>query len=109
MATDQALHGLDNLELGGQESSASRLSRKAWAATWPKLLAIALVLGAWELFYLSNFHGDSASHLVVGPVQGIKNLWDQLTHGQLLAAVGTTMQRAVVSYALSVLVGVAVG
>ena len=109
MATDQALHGLDNLELSGQESSASRLSRKAWAATWPKLLAIALVLGAWQLFYLSNFHGDSADHLVTGPVQGIKNLWDQLAHGQLLAAVGTTMERAVVSYALSVLVGVVVG
>ena len=109
MATDQALHGLDNLELSGQESSAGRLSRKAWAATWPKLLAIALVLGAWELFYLSNFHGDSASHLVVGPVQGIQNLWDQLAHGQLLAAVGTTMERAVVSYALSVVVGVIVG
>jgi len=109
MVTDQALLGLDNLELSGQQSSASRLSRKAWAATWPKLLAIALLLGAWQLFYLSNFHGDSTSHLVVGPVQGIKNLWDQLAHGQLLAAIGTTMERALVSYALSVLVGVIVG
>jgi len=109
MVTDQALLGLDNLELSGQQSSASRLSRKAWAATWPKLLAIALVLGAWQLFYLSNFHGDSADHLVVGPVDGLKNLWDQLAHGQLLSAIGTTMESAVVGYALSVLVGVIVG
>jgi NitT/TauT family transport system permease protein len=112
MATDQALHGLDNLELSplaSMESTPSRLARKAWAGTWPKLLAIALVLVAWQLFYLSNFHGDTSSHLVAGPVDGIKNLWAQLLHGQLLAAIGTTMERAVVGYALSVLVGVVVG
>jgi len=112
MATDQALHGLDSLEIGplaSQESAARRLARRSWAATWPKLLAAALVLGAWQLFYLSNFHGDTASHLVTGPVQGLKNLWDQLTGGQLPAAIGTTMERAVVGYALSVLVGVIVG
>jgi NitT/TauT family transport system permease protein len=112
MATDQALHGLDNLELGPlgrQERTPARLARKAWAGTWPKLLAVALVLVAWQLFYLSNFHGDTADHLVTGPVDGIKNLWDQLTHGQLLAAIGTTLERAVVGYALSVVVGVIVG
>jgi NitT/TauT family transport system permease protein len=112
MATDQALHGLDNLELSplaSVESRWSRFTRKGWAGTWPKLLAIALVLVAWQLFYLSNFHGDTSSHLVAGPVTGLENLWDQLLHGQLLAAIGTTMERAVVGYALSVLVGVVVG
>ena len=112
MVTDQALHGLDSLELGplpSQERTARRLARKAWAGTWPKALAVVLVLLAWQLFYLSNFHGDSADHLVVGPVEGLKNLWDQLAHGQLLAAIGTTMESAVVGYALSVLVGVIVG
>ncbi len=47
MATDQALHGLDNLELsplGSQESAGSRFARKAWGATWPK--ALAVVAGA---------------------------------------------------------------
>jgi NitT/TauT family transport system permease protein len=112
MATDQALHGLDRLELiplSGRESRLLRLGRRLWAAAWPKLLAIALVLVAWQLFYLSNFHGDSADHLLPGPVTGLKNLWDQLTHGQLVAAVGTTMQTAVLGYALSVLFGVVVG
>jgi NitT/TauT family transport system permease protein len=112
MATDQALHGLDRLEampLLVRDSRLSRLRRRLWAATWPKLLAIALALGAWQLFYLSNFHGDTARHFVQGPVTGLNNLWDQLAHGQLLAAIGTTMERAAVGYALSVLVGVIVG
>ena len=34
---------------------------------------------------------------------------DQLAHGQLLSAIGTTLQSAVVGYALAVLVGVIVG
>jgi NitT/TauT family transport system permease protein len=111
MAAEQALQGLDNLEVGPllTESPTSRLARKAWAAAWPKLLAIALVLVGWQLFYLSNFHGDSADHLVVGPITGLQNLWDQLLHGQLRSAIATTMQRAVEGYALAVLVGAVVG
>jgi len=112
MATDQALHGLDNLELsplGSQESAASRIARKAWTVTWPKVLAVVLVLVVWQLFYLSNYHGIKADHYATGPVAGLQNLWDQLAHGQLLSAIGTTLQSAVVGYALAVLVGVIVG
>ena len=58
MATDQALHGLDNLELsplGSQASAGRRFARKAWAAAWPKLLAVALVLVVWQLVHLSGW------------------------------------------------------
>jgi NitT/TauT family transport system permease protein len=112
MPTDQALHGLDNLELSDftlGESRAARLARKAWATTWPKVLAIALVLAAWQLFYLSNFHGLTANHVVAGPVQVLPNLWNQLQHGVLLQAIGTTMTSAVEGYALALLIGMAVG
>ena len=112
MATDQALYGLDNLELsplGSQESAGSRFARKAWGATWPKALAVVLVLVVWQLFYLSNYHGIKADHYATGPVDGLKNLWDQLSQGQLLSAIATTLQSAVVGYALAVLVGVIVG
>jgi NitT/TauT family transport system permease protein len=112
MATDQALHGLDNLELGqafSAESAASRLARKTWAKSWPKLLAVALVLAVWQLFYLSNFRGDTADHLVKGPIQVLPNLWDQLLHGDLLQAISTTMQRAVVGYGLALIFGIVIG
>jgi NitT/TauT family transport system permease protein len=112
MATDQALHGLDNLELGQSslaEGVAIKLARKAWSKSWPKLLAIVLVLAVWQLFYLSDFRGDTADHLVKGPVQVLPNLWSQLLHGELLQAIGTTMQRAVVGYGLALLIGIVVG
>jgi NitT/TauT family transport system permease protein len=113
MATDQAIYGLDKLEVGPgwtePEGRASRLARKAWAISWPKLLAIALVLVVWELFYLSNFRGDTADHLVPSPAKGLANLWGQLTHGDLPQAIGITMQRAVVGYGLALVFGVVIG
>jgi NitT/TauT family transport system permease protein len=112
MATDQALQGLDNLELGPSllgENKAARLARKLWGKSWPKLLAIVIVLAVWQLFYLSNFHGDTADHLVVGPATGLANLWHQLLHGQLVSAIGTTMESAVIGYGLALVFGVVIG
>jgi NitT/TauT family transport system permease protein len=112
MATDQALHGLDKLEIGRPAAAgqrAARLVRTAWAASWPKLLAVMLVLAVWQLFYLSNFRGDSARHIVISPAQGLSDLWDQLLHGTLPSAVGTTVQRAIIGYALALVIGVVIG
>jgi len=106
-----AITGLDSLEIGqvSQGTRPGRVARKAWSATWPKLLAIALVLGAWQLFYLSNFHGDSADHLVKGPGAGLSNLWDELQHAQLWQAIGNTAQTAVEGYLLAMLIGSVMG
>jgi NitT/TauT family transport system permease protein len=107
-AEASAIAGLDSLELGEVHGArtAGRLARRAWSATWPKLLAIAIVLAAWQLFYLSDYHGDSTSGLVKGPGAG---LWDQLRHAQLWQAIGTTVQTAVVGFALAMLIGSVIG
>jgi len=106
-----AITGLDSLELGPVSTGRSpwRQARKAWTAIWPKLLAIGLVLGAWQLFYLSNFHGDTAIGLVKGPGTGLANLWDQLQHAQLRQAIGNTAQTAVTGYLLALVIGSVVG
>jgi NitT/TauT family transport system permease protein len=106
-----AITGLDSLELSPVSTGRSpwRLARKAWTASWPKLLAIGLVLGAWQLFYLSNFHGDTAIGLVKGPGTGLANLWDQLQHAQLWQAIGNTAQTAVTGYLLALVIGSVVG
>src|SRR5215471_16657202 len=106
-AEASAIAGLDSLEIGlpGSGTEPGRIARKAWSATWPKLLAIALVLGAWQLFYLSNFHGDTTSELIKGPGAGLANLWDQLQHAQLWQAIGTTVQTAVVGFVLATAIG----
>ena len=64
-----AISGLDSLELAKQQegSRGARIARKTWRGAWPKLLAIAIVLAAWQLFYASNFHGDTADNFVRSP------------------------------------------
>src|SRR5215468_5906409 len=106
-----AITGLDSLEIGqvGTGRNPARIARKAWTATWPKLLAVALVLAAWQLFYLSDFHGDSTSGLVKGPGAGLANLWDQLQHAPLWQAIWSTVQTAVIGYALALLIGSLIG
>ncbi len=110
-ATSSEIAGLDNLELGDARSGANprRIARLSWAAVWPKLLAIAIVLAAWQLFYLSNYHGDSADHLVQGPAAGLPNLWDQLHTGLLWQAIATTLETAVIGYLLAMLIGSVIG
>jgi NitT/TauT family transport system permease protein len=106
-----AIAGLDSLELGdvGTGREPGLIARKAWSATWPKLLAIALVLGAWQLFYLINFHGDTSTGLVKGPGAGLAGLWDQAQHAQLWQAIGNTVRTAVAGYLLAMLIGSLIG
>jgi len=107
MAADQALHGLDSLELEPSPAGAdpSRIARKAWAAVWPKLLAIALVFGIWELVALSGW-----KHLVLrGPAPVLSNLWGQMQHEQLWGAIGNTLETAAVGYVTALVIGSVVG
>jgi NitT/TauT family transport system permease protein len=104
-----ALAGLDNLE--ATPPSASRLSAgevggRIWNSAWPKLLAIVLVLAIWELVYLANF---KPHEVLPGPFQVLPNLWDQANHAQLWEAIGLTLRRALIGFALAVVVGSVVG
>jgi NitT/TauT family transport system permease protein len=106
MATDQALHGLDSLELApARTRDAGQLARRSWAALWPKLLAIALVLGIWELITLSGWK----KYVLKGPGPVFANLWDQAVHGNLWSIIGATLQTAVIGYALAMVIGTVLG
>jgi NitT/TauT family transport system permease protein len=107
MATDQALRGLDNLELQPPDGRGEpgRLARKAWAAAWPKLLAIALVLIVWELIALSGWK----KLVFKGPGLVLPNLCQQLQHGMLWATIGWTLRSAVIGYAVALIIGSVVG
>jgi len=107
MATDQALEGLDKLELWGaaRDRGPGRLARKGWATAWPKLLAVALVLAIWEIVHLTGW-----KHFVLqGPGVVLPDLWQMVQHGQLWAAVGVTLKQALIGYLVAVLCGSVVG
>ena len=112
MATDQALRGLDSLELDPGRSGAEpgRRARKAWTVLWPKALAIILVLAIWELVALSGYK----KYVLKGPGPTFAALWDQAFHPDadnpsLWGIIGNTLQTAVLGYALSLLIGTVAG
>jgi NitT/TauT family transport system permease protein len=105
-----AISGLDSLELAQREAGGTaKIAKKVWRATWPKLLAIVIVLAAWQLFYASNFNGDTADHFVQSPAFTLGDLADQLKHGTLWGAIEITLETAVIGYALALVIGSLVG
>jgi len=99
--------------LESQEAPSDRASRLAsrvwaarvWAALWPKVLAIAIVLAVWELIHLSGWKKE----IFPGPGVTLSNLWGQLGTGLLWHAIATTLQRAVIGFGLAVLIGAVIG
>jgi sulfonate transport system permease protein len=99
-----ALSGLDNLELpvtGRRPWSA----RNVWGTVWPKLLAIGLVIGVWEIIHLTGWK----QYVLPGPGTVFANLWDQMQHALLWKAIFITMRRALIGFTLSVLIGAVIG
>jgi NitT/TauT family transport system permease protein len=87
------------------EQRSRRLAVKAWNALWPKLLAIAIVLAVWELIHLSGWN----KLIFPAPGPTLANLWDQLQTAQLWHAIATTGERAVIGFALAVVIGGVIG
>ena len=102
-----AIEGLDNLELGGvpQEPRARRIARTAWAAAWPKLLAVAIVIVLWQLVVATGWK----SYVLKGPTVVFPTLWGLMHHRLLWQAVGITLRRAAIGYALALVIGSVVG
>lgn len=79
---------------------------RVWAWTWPKILAVALVLAGWELLYLSEWR---PSYVLPSPGTTFAALGDLLGTDRFWLAVKTTMTRAGLGFALALLVGTIVG
>jgi NitT/TauT family transport system permease protein len=100
-----ALAGLDSLELRQAGDSAGGRARTIWGAVWPKLLAIAIVIGAWELIHLSGWK----SAILPGPAAVFSDLWAQMHHALLWQAIATTLRRAAIGFGLALIIGLVVG
>ena len=107
MAADTTLAGLDALDLGDERTGTSGRDRasRVWAALWPKLAAIVLVWVVWELIHLTGWK----KFVLPGPGVTLSNLWDQLRTGLLWHAIGDTLERVVIGYVLSLVIGVVLG
>ncbi|HEV2370826.1 MAG TPA: ABC transporter permease subunit [Streptosporangiaceae bacterium] len=104
-----AIKGLDNLETGGTAKRGGfeprQFAAKVWAGLWPKALAVAIVLGVWQLVAISGWK----SLVLKGPGPVLSDLWQLAQHGQIWSAIGITMQRALYGYIIALLIGTAIG
>lgn len=79
---------------------------RAWAALWPKLAAVALLLLAWQVVVWTGWR---ESFVLPGPGTVLPELGQELGTARFWEAVARTMRRAVVGYGVAVVVGVAIG
>lgn len=86
------------------ELMAKPARRKLWPAVWPKLLAVAIFIGAWQVVVWLHWKPE---YVVPSPF----TVLDQLRHdlGTLTGSVGVTMRRAGVGFGLAILIGAAIG
>jgi NitT/TauT family transport system permease protein len=101
---DAELAGLDALERAGGRRRP--LAGRIWSAAWPKLAAVAIALAAWQAVVWSHWRPD---YVLPGPAKVADALRQQISSGDLWTAIATTMQRAVIGFALALAVGVVVG
>jgi len=96
--------GLDALEMAA--NSRHGVLRRSWASLWPVLAAIAIAIGVWELVVLS---GWKPTYVLPGPGDVFPQLWKDVQEGAFWSGLGLTMRRAVIGFALAILVGVLLG
>ncbi|WP_254902250.1 ABC transporter permease [Mycobacterium simiae] len=106
-STDAAgvIDGARPAEAGRRANSRPSL-RMVARAVGPKVAAVAVFAGMWQLLVYS---GWQPSFVLPGPVAVAQNLWHQL-HGVLLwQAIATTMSRALAGFALAAAIGSVTG
>jgi len=97
--------GLDALELApGRDGP--RPGVRIWRGTWPKLLAVAIVVTVWQLVVLSGWKPE---YVLPGPATVFSDLGDLIGTADFWDGVRLTMLRAVTGFALAVLIGTVVG
>ena len=104
LAHDQELAGLDLLELA-VDAGESR-GRRLWRSTWPKVAALVLGIGFWQVVVWSGWRPEFA---LAPPREAWNDLWEYLEEGTLTTALGVTMRRAAVGFALAIVIGTIVG
>jgi NitT/TauT family transport system permease protein len=101
---DEDLAGLDVLDLPLRP--APSVQARLWAAAWPKLAAIVLLLAGWQLVVWS---GWKPTYVLPPPGPVLAKLATDLRDGVLVTATAITLSRALIGYGLALVVGTALG
>ena len=100
---ESEIRGFDALDLG---SFIPPQAHAVWRSAWPKLAALALALGLWQLIAISGWR---ESYVLPGPVPVFVELADRVATGEFWKAVGVTMTRGIVGFAIAAVLGLVLG
>jgi NitT/TauT family transport system permease protein len=95
-----------NVEIAADAPAGSGFLRTAWAWTWPKALAIMLVLAVWQVVVWSGWR---PVYVLPSPAETLQTLWQMLGTERFWSALQTTMIRAVMGFALALVIGTTIG
>ena len=90
----------------GDRPRIGALLRAQWPKIWPPLSAIVIVLTLWQLIAMS---GWKPPYVLPGPGPVFQTLLEDFGSARFWTAVGTTMLRALLGYAVAVVIGTAIG
>lgn len=79
---------------------------RLWSSLWPKLVAVALALGLWQIVMWSGWQPD---YVLPGPWPVIKRLAQDLGTSSFEQGVAVTLRRALLGYAIAVAIGSVIG
>jgi len=100
---ENEIRGLDALDLA---SSSPPLAHALWRSAWPKMAALALALTLWQLVAISGWR---ESYVLPGPLPVFAELASAVMTHDFWAAVGVTLTRGIVGFAIASVLGLALG
>ncbi len=80
--------------------------RGVWSGSWPPLVAVGLVIVLWEIAAVS---GWKPRFLLPTPTTVLPHLYDVLQYQETWQAIGTTMERGLIGFGSSLVIGAAIG
>jgi NitT/TauT family transport system permease protein len=98
---ERELAGLDHLEVAPTTSGPTRW-RRIWGSLWPKFVAVGVVLAIWQILVWREWRPE---YIFPGPADVFARLWDDMQTAEFWRAVGHTGRRALVGFALSLVIG----
>jgi NitT/TauT family transport system permease protein len=101
---ERELAGLDHLEVAPPSGPAKRY--RWWASLWPKLVAVGIVLAIWQILIWREWKPE---YVFASPADVFGRLWDDMQTEAFWRAIGHTGRRAVVGFAVSLVIGGVVG
>ncbi|MEP1124925.1 MAG: ABC transporter permease [Ilumatobacter sp.] len=91
---------------GHPPANRGALARRAWFAVWPKMAAIAIGVGAWQLIVWSGWRPE---YVLPAPATVFQRLGELIADGTVATALTTTAERAGYGFTMALAIGVVTG